>query len=75
MLTCAPEELFDALDPLSKECPEDVPCRVQNADLWFADTPAELERAKAMCTDCPARLACLAGAIERRSMVGRLKEL
>ncbi len=58
------------LDPLAKECPDDVPCRVQNPDLWFAETPAELEQAKALCLDCPARLACLAGAIERREPWG-----
>ena len=58
------------LDPLAKECPDDVPCRVQNADLWFAETPAELEQAKAHCLGCPARLACLAGALERREPWG-----
>ena len=61
---------LDHLDPLSKQCPDDVPCRVQDADLWFAETPADLERAKAMCSDCPARLACLAGALERREPWG-----
>ena len=61
---------LDPLDPLSKECPDDVPCRVQNADLWFAETPADLERAKDLCAGCPARLACLAGAIERREPWG-----
>jgi WhiB family transcriptional regulator, redox-sensing transcriptional regulator len=61
---------IDPLDPLSKECPDDVPCRVQDADLWFAETPSELEQAKAMCRDCPARLACLAGALERREPWG-----
>lgn len=60
----------DQLDPLSKQCPDDVPCRVQDADLWFADTPADLERAKSMCGDCPARIACLAGALERREPWG-----
>ena len=61
---------LDPLDPLSKQCPDDVPCRVQNADLWFAETPGELEQAKAMCQVCPARLACLAGALERREPWG-----
>ena len=84
LTTCAPEDLLvdptatggsalfglDPLDPLSKECPDDVPCRVQNGDLWFAETPAELERAKDLCGDCPARLACLAGALERREPWG-----
>jgi WhiB family redox-sensing transcriptional regulator len=58
------------LDPLAKECPDDVPCRVEDADLWFAETPAQLEHAKALCLGCPARLACLTGAIERREPWG-----
>lgn len=58
------------LDPLSRRSPADLPCRVQDADLWFADTPAELEQAKAFCTDCPARQICLSGAIERREPWG-----
>jgi WhiB family redox-sensing transcriptional regulator len=60
----------DALDPLSKQCPDDLPCRVQDAELWFADTPAELERAKAFCADCPALRICLLGALERREPWG-----
>ncbi|MDT4925779.1 MAG: WhiB family transcriptional regulator, redox-sensing transcriptional regulator [Pseudonocardiales bacterium] len=62
--------LPDLLDPWSKECPDDVPCRVEDPDLWFAEAPSELERAKAFCHDCPARLACLAGALERREPWG-----
>jgi WhiB family redox-sensing transcriptional regulator len=58
------------LDPLAKDCPDDVPCRVQDPDLWFAETPVELEQAKALCLDCPARLACLTGALERREPWG-----
>jgi WhiB family redox-sensing transcriptional regulator len=70
VLTIALTDGLDALDPLSKQCPDDVPCRVQDADLWFADTPAELERAKQLCEQCPAREACLAGALERREPWG-----
>ncbi|WP_375490054.1 WhiB family transcriptional regulator [uncultured Jatrophihabitans sp.] len=58
------------LDPLSKRCPDDLPCRVQDAELWFAETPAELEQAKAFCAGCPARTVCLAGALERREPWG-----
>jgi WhiB family transcriptional regulator, redox-sensing transcriptional regulator len=58
------------LDPYSPLCPDDVPCRVQDPDLWFAETPADLELAKSYCRDCPARLACLAGALERREPWG-----
>jgi WhiB family redox-sensing transcriptional regulator len=61
---------IEPLDPLSKECPDDLPCRVEDPDLWFAERPAELERAKAFCHDCPARLACLAGALERQEPWG-----
>lgn len=61
---------IDTLDPLSKNCPDDLPCRVEDAELWFADTPADLERAKTFCQACPARLTCLAGALERREPWG-----
>jgi len=59
----------DLLDPLSKQAPP-LPCRVENSDLWFAEKPAELELAKAFCQQCPARLACLSGALERRGLWG-----
>ena len=42
-----------------------VPCRVQDPDLWFAESPAQLEQAKALCVACPVRSACLAGALDR----------
>src|SRR6476620_9838909 len=43
----------------------DVPCHVGNPDLWFAESPVDLERAKALCTDCPIRRECLAAALDR----------
>ncbi|HEU5266820.1 MAG TPA: WhiB family transcriptional regulator [Jatrophihabitans sp.] len=61
---------LDPLDPLSKLCPENLPCRVYDPELWFAEAPADLERAKAYCLDCPARQACLLGAVERREPWG-----
>jgi WhiB family redox-sensing transcriptional regulator len=60
----------DLLDPLAPECPEDLPCRVQDTGLWFGERPAELEAAKQYCRACPARAACLAGAVERREPWG-----
>ena len=42
-----------------------LPCRIEDPDLWFAESPAELETAKAFCGDCPVRSACLAGALDR----------
>ncbi|HVV14430.1 WhiB family transcriptional regulator [Amycolatopsis sp.] len=48
----------------------DLPCRSGDADLWFAEAPADLERAKRFCADCPIREACLAGAVARREPWG-----
>lgn len=42
-----------------------VPCRAGDPDLWFAETPSDLERAKTLCADCPLQNACLAAALER----------
>lgn len=43
----------------------DIPCRKFDPDLWFSDAPAELELAKSLCIDCPVRVECLAGALDR----------
>jgi WhiB family redox-sensing transcriptional regulator len=48
----------------------DLPCRTYDPDLWFAETPADLEVAKSMCGDCPLRVECLAGAVERQEPWG-----
>ena len=40
------------------------PCS-REPDLWFAEEPDRLERAKALCGTCPVRRACLAAALER----------
>ncbi len=47
----------------------DLPCR-EEPDLYFAESPADVESAKALCCGCPARLACLTGAIDRREPWG-----
>lgn len=47
----------------------DLPCR-GDPELFFAELPEDVERAKALCRSCPARLACLAGAVERREPCG-----
>ena len=47
-----------------------LPCRLGDPDLWFADTPADLERAKALCAGCPVLAECLAGALARREPWG-----
>ncbi|MFT4200397.1 WhiB family transcriptional regulator [Gordonia sp. (in: high G+C Gram-positive bacteria)] len=42
-----------------------LPCRETDADLWFAEAPADLETAKALCQGCPLQRECLASAVER----------
>ena len=48
----------------------DLPCRSGDADLWFAESPAELEQAKTLCGGCPVRVACLTGALQREEPWG-----
>jgi WhiB family redox-sensing transcriptional regulator len=38
--------------------------------LWFAEAPADLERAKELCSECPIRLACLAVAVHHAEYAG-----
>jgi hypothetical protein len=47
-------------------------CAQADPDAWFPDSSytADNKRALAMCTDCPIRLACLQGAVERREEFG-----
>ena len=47
-----------------------LPCWTEDPDLWFAESPADVEAAKALCVPCPLREACLAGALERREPWG-----
>jgi len=45
-------------------------CADAAPELWFAERPADLMRAKTICAGCPLRAACLAGALERREPWG-----
>ena len=47
----------------------DLPC-TEDPELFFAESPQDVETAKAMCRDCRARIACLTGALERREPWG-----
>lgn len=47
-----------------------IPCRENDAELWFAERPEDVEFAKALCTTCPALEQCLAGALERHEPWG-----
>ncbi len=59
MLICRGDEMGEVL-----------PCRREDPELWFAEAPADLELAKSYCVGCPLRVACLAGALERREPWG-----
>jgi WhiB family transcriptional regulator, redox-sensing transcriptional regulator len=57
---------FDHVERLD----EKLPCRSYDPELFFAESPADVEFAKSLCVDCPVRSACLAGALERREPWG-----
>lgn len=48
----------------------DLPCWAFDPELFFAESPADVEFAKAICVDCPIKAECLAGALERREPWG-----
>ncbi len=47
-----------------------LPCRAHDPDLWFAESPAELEQAKQLCAGCPIKAACLDSALSRQEPWG-----
>lgn len=48
---------------------QELPCQADNR-FFFAEQAHDIARAKALCTSCPVRATCLAGAIERREPWG-----
>ncbi|HEX4256847.1 MAG TPA: WhiB family transcriptional regulator [Streptosporangiaceae bacterium] len=46
-----------------------LPC-TEDPELFFAESPQDVESAKALCRDCAVRLACLTGALKRREPWG-----
>jgi WhiB family redox-sensing transcriptional regulator len=70
-LTTVPMQVPDAAvggpDPTGLSL--DLPC-TQDPELFFAESPQDVEQAKAMCRGCRVRLACLVGALERREPWG-----
>jgi len=49
---------------------EQLPCRREDPELFFAESPSDVELAKSLCGGCPVRVECLAGALERREPWG-----
>jgi WhiB family redox-sensing transcriptional regulator len=47
----------------------DLPCTA-DPELFFAESPSDVEDAKAICRGCPVRMTCFAGAVERREPWG-----
>jgi WhiB family transcriptional regulator, redox-sensing transcriptional regulator len=47
----------------------ELPCQ-SAPELFFAENPQDLLRAKALCHGCPVRSACLAGALQRAEPAG-----
>ena len=50
--------------PLRIIAAQEPPCR-NDPELFFAESPEDVRRAKALCGICPVRSACLAGALRR----------
>ena len=59
--------LHDAAGRVDEEL---LPCRANNPELWFAESPSDVEYAKTLCRDCPVQALCLDGALERREPWG-----
>ncbi len=49
---------------------EQLPCRVNDPELFFAESPADVELAKELCQSCPLMTECLRGALDRREPWG-----
>jgi WhiB family transcriptional regulator, redox-sensing transcriptional regulator len=59
------------LHAVADEIDQDLlPCRANDPELFFAESPSDVEYAKTLCTDCPVQALCLAGALERREPWG-----
>lgn len=47
------------------EAAQPLPCQSNDPELFFAESPGDLERAKELCMGCSVRPECLAGALQR----------
>lgn len=56
--------------PIPGAVREKLPCLLADPELFFAEGPADVEAAKALCRACPIQATCLAGALERREPWG-----
>lgn len=68
--TLLPLTALTALDDAIENLGVPVPCRSYDPEVFFAESPADVEYAKSLCRTCPLVEACLAGAKERREPWG-----
>lgn len=47
-----------------------LPCRLVDPELFFAESPADVEYAKSLCRECPIQAVCLESAQERHEPWG-----
>ena len=62
--------VLDALLVSDELVAQELPCRSSDPELFFAESPADVELAKALCQTCPVRVECLSGALDRREPWG-----
>jgi WhiB family redox-sensing transcriptional regulator len=62
--------VLDTLLASDETTAQELPCRVNDPELFFAESPADVELAKALCLSCPLRTECLAGALDRQEPWG-----
>jgi WhiB family redox-sensing transcriptional regulator len=65
MLCITAQSPTEVLNSPSSDLLAKIPCRAFDAELFFAESPVDVEYAKSLCQNCPIRTACLAGALER----------
>jgi WhiB family redox-sensing transcriptional regulator len=62
--------VLDALMTSDEADAKELPCRSNDPELFFAESPADVELAKALCRTCPLMDECLAGALDRHEPWG-----
>ena len=55
--------------PPQRAAVQQLPCS-SDPELFFAEAPEDVRRAKALCGTCPVQSACLAGALQRAEPYG-----
>ncbi|MDX6254427.1 MAG: WhiB family transcriptional regulator, redox-sensing transcriptional regulator [Frankiales bacterium] len=62
--------MYDSALALVERTGVELPCWSTDPELFFAESPADVERAKALCVGCPVQTECLEGALDRREPWG-----